>query len=131
MYFGGGLATTGVMVGLFRNSMFALNHPWMLLFATLGMMVGTRVLDYDRNKALKHLMWGGLMATMGVSLVPLIRMAGMPIVYDALFATGITVGGLGVVAYNAPSEQFLLWGGALGMGCAGMIGISLAAMLWP
>lgn len=71
------------------------------------------------------------MALTGLSLVPLIRMAGMPIVYDALFATGITVGGLGVVAYNAPSEQFLLWGGALGMCCAGMMGISIASMLWP
>ena len=55
----------------------------------------------------------------------------MPIIYDALFATGITMGGLGLVAYNAPSEQFLKWGGALGMGLAGMIGIGFASMFWP
>jgi len=53
---------------------------------------------------LKHLLWAGFISTMSLSLVPLISMAGMPIVYDALFATGITMGGLGLVAYNAPSE---------------------------
>ena len=41
---------------------------------------------------------------MALTMVPLISMAGMPIVYDAIFATGITMGGLGLVAYNAPSE---------------------------
>ena len=55
----------------------------------------------------------------------------MPIIYDALLATGLTVGGLGLVAYNAPSEQFLMWGGALGMACMGMIGISFASMFYP
>lgn len=76
-------------------------------------------------------MWGGWMALTGLSMVPLVAMAGMPIVYDAMFATGFTVGGLGMVAYNAPSEQFLQWGGALGMGLAGMMGIGIASMLWP
>lgn len=58
-------------------------------------------------------------------------MASMPIIYDALFATGFTMGGLGLVAFNAPSEQFLNWGGALGMGCMGLIGISFLQMFWP
>ena len=80
---------------------------------------------------LKHLMWAGFMGITGLSLVPLIQMASMPIIYDALLATGLTVGGLGLVAYNAPSEQFLMWGGALGMACMGMIGISFAAMFYP
>lgn len=71
------------------------------------------------------------MGSMAVTMVPLINMAGMPIVYDALFATGLTMGGLGLVAYNAPSEQFLQWGGALGMGLAAMIGVGLASMFWP
>jgi FtsH-binding integral membrane protein len=75
--------------------------------------------------------WGGFMAATGLGMVPLIQMASMPIIYDALFATGITVGGLGVVAYNAPSEQFLMWGGALGMGCAGLLGLGLVSMFWP
>lgn len=53
---------------------------------------------------MKHALWAGFMGTMGLSLVPLIAMAGMPIVYDALFATGLSMAGLGAIAYNAPSE---------------------------
>ena len=71
------------------------------------------------------------MGTMALSMVPLINMASMPILFDAMFATGFTMGGLGLVAYNAPSEQFLKWGGMLGMGCAAMLGVSIAQMFWP
>jgi len=71
------------------------------------------------------------MTTMALTMVPLINMASMPIIFDALFATGFTMGGLGLVAYNAPSEQFLKWGGMLGMCCAGLIGVSFAQMFWP
>lgn len=130
-YFGAGLFTTGLMVGFFRNSLFALNHPWMLLFGSIGAMFGTLLTDYDRNFALKNLFWISFMGLTGLGMVPLIRMAGMSIVYDAMLATGFTVGGLGIVAYNAPSEQFLMWGGALGMGLAGLIGIGFASMFFP
>jgi len=71
------------------------------------------------------------MGTIALSMIPLINMASMPIIFDALFATGFTMGGLGLVAYNAPSEQFLQWGGMLGMGCAGLIGISVTQIFWP
>ncbi len=79
---------------------------------------------------MKHAFWFSFMGTIALSMVPLINMASMPIIYDALFATGFTMSGLGLVAYNAPSEQFLKWGGMLGMGCAGLIGISIAQMFW-
>lgn len=107
MYFGGGLAMTGAMVGLLRNSMFAYTNPWILLFGSLGLLIGTQVTNYYQAPALKHILWGGFIGTMALSMVPLIQMASMPVIYDALFATGITMGGLGLVAYNAPSEQFL------------------------
>ena len=48
-----------------------------------------------------------------------------------MFATGFTMAGLGLVAYNAPSEQFLKWGGALGMSLAALIGVGFASMFWP
>ena len=104
MYFGSGLTMTGVMVGLLRNSRFAYMNPWLILIGSLGLMIGTQVVDYHKSPVLKHGLWLGFLATMGLSLVPIINMAAMPIIYDALFATGITMGGLGVVAYNAPSE---------------------------
>jgi FtsH-binding integral membrane protein len=104
MYFGAGLAATGTITAFMRNSMFLMNHPFMFMFASLGLLFGTMLTDYQRNPVLKHLMWGGFMGITGLSMVPLIQMASMPIIYDALFATGLTVGGLGLVAYNAPSE---------------------------
>jgi FtsH-binding integral membrane protein len=108
MYFGSGLGLTGALVGALRNSSFAMTvNPWLLLFGSLGLLIGTQVVDYNAAPTLKHLLWLGFMSTMAVSLVPIINMATMPIIYDALFATGITMGGLGLVAYNAPSEQFL------------------------
>jgi FtsH-binding integral membrane protein len=63
-------------------------------------------------------------------MIPLINMVSMPIIFDAIFATGFTMGGLGLVAYNAPSETFLNWGGALGMSLACFIGVSLANIFW-
>ena len=130
-YFGGGLALTGCMVGAFRNSALAYANPWLILGLSLGTMFGTILTNYQTQPVLKHAFWLSFMGTMGLSMVPLINMASMPIIYDALFATGFTMAGLGLVAYNAPSEQFLKWGGALGMCCAGMIGLSLVQMFWP
>ena len=104
MYFGGSIGVTGVMVQAFRNSAFPYMHPWMLLFASLGLMIGTQVTDYNSSPLLKHALFTGFIGTMGMSLCPLISMAGMPIVYDALFATGFSMAGLGAIAYNAPSE---------------------------
>jgi FtsH-binding integral membrane protein len=97
----------------------------MLLLGSLGLLVGTQVVDYHSSPFLKHLFYGGFIASMACSLVPLINMAALPIIYDALFATGFTMAALGLVAYNAPNEQFLQWGGALGMGLGAMIGIGL------
>ena len=71
------------------------------------------------------------MISIAISLVPLINKAGNAIVYDAMIATGFTVRGLSLVASKAPSELFLKWGGALGMGLAGIIGLSFANVLWP
>jgi len=104
MYFGGGLGLTGLMCGLLRNSYIAYTNPWLLLFGSLGLMMGTMFTNYYTNPALKHALWIGFIGTMSLSLVPLISMAGMPIVYDALMATGVSMGALGLVAYNAPSE---------------------------
>jgi len=103
-YFTGGLFATGLMVGLLRNSSLAMTNPWLLLFGSLGLLIGTQVTNYYESPILKHSLWAGFISAMALTMVPLISMAGMPIVYDAIFATGFTMGGLGLVAYNAPSE---------------------------
>ena len=97
-----------------------------MLGISMATMLGTMLTNYQTQPVLKHAFWLSFMGTMALSMVPLINMASMPIIFDALFATGFTMGGLGLIAYNAPSEQFLRWGGMLGMGCAGLIGISIA-----
>jgi FtsH-binding integral membrane protein len=103
-YFGTGLGMTGILVGSLRNSSWAYMNPWGLLALTIGTMFGTMMVNYDTQPMLKHTMWLGFMASMALSMVPLINMASMPIIFDAMFATGFTMGGLALVAYNAPSE---------------------------
>lgn len=55
----------------------------------------------------------------------------MPIIYDALYATGYTMAGLATIAVNAPSEQFLVFGGAVSMGCALMLGVCVTSWIYP
>ena len=115
-----------------RNSARALNmNPWVLFALSIGTMIGTHVVDYEKNWALKNMMYAGFVGTMSASLVPLIHIYSMPIIYDALIATSMTMGSLGVVAYNAPSEQFLNWGGPLAVGLGGLMGVSLLSIIYP
>ncbi len=104
MYFGTGLGATGALVAGLRNSSFAYTNPWIVLLGSLGFIIGTQMTSYHTSPVLKHALWLGFIGCTSLSLIPLIQMAGMPIVYDALFATGVSMAALGAVAYNAPSE---------------------------
>ena len=95
---------TGAMVSGLRNSRFAYANPWILLFGSLGLLVGTQMVSYQSNPILKHMLYGGFLGAMALSMVPLINMASLPIIYDAMLATGLSVGGLGAIAYFSPSE---------------------------
>ena len=131
-YFAGACSLTGAMMYGMRNSARAVNmNPWVLLALSLGTMIGTQMVDYERNWALKNMMYAGFIGTMSASLVPLIHIYSMPIIYDALIATSMIMGSLGVVAYNSPSEQFLNWGGPLCMGLGGLMGVSLLSIIYP
>ena len=46
-YFGGDLSITGIMVGLLRNLPLAYKAPIIQLIATLGLLVGTMISNYD------------------------------------------------------------------------------------
>lgn len=87
-----------------RNSSLAYMNPWLLLGLSIGCMVGTQICDYEKSWVLKNMFFGAFVGTISLSLVPLIHMYSMPVIYDALIATGVTMGSLGVVAYNSPSE---------------------------
>jgi len=88
------------------------------------------MVNYHENPVLKHVLYTGFVGTMALSMVPLINMASMPIIFDALFATGISMAGFAAIAYNAPSEEFLKWGGAMGIGLGAMIGLGIMNMFW-
>ena len=130
-YFTAACAGTGAAVMLLRHSAAAHMNPWVLLALTMGGVIGTQMVDYHNNWALKNVMYAGFVGAMGVSLIPLINMYAGPVVFDAMIATGVTCGGLSAVAYNAPSEQFLNWGGPLALGLGGMLGISLLSIAYP
>ena len=130
-YFSGACMATGGFTMMLRNSRLAYMNPWAMLALSVGSMVGTQLVSYENNWALKNMLFTGFVGTMSLSMVPLVHMYAMPVIYDALLATGVTVGSLGFVAYNAPSEQFLNWGGPLALGLGGMLGVSLLSMVYP
>lgn len=130
-YFGVGVGTTGILTGMLRNSRLAHANPLLMLIPTFGSLFATMYLNSQEQWVPKHLAWLTFQSCMALSLVPLINMASMPIIYNALFATGIMMGGLTMLAVNAPNEQFLNWGGMLGIGLAGSIGLGIVNMFWP
>lgn len=131
-YFGGALGATGAFMYALRNNMRVLTmSPWLLFGGSIITLIGTQMCDYQTNWAMKNLLFAGFVGTMSVSLVPLIHMYSMPIIYDAAIASGAIMGGLGAVAYNSPSEQFLNWGGPLAIGLGGLLGVSLLSILYP
>ena len=130
-YFGSACMGTGALMYALRNSSLVTMNPWVLLACSFGTLIGTHMLDYNTNFAAKNLMYGAFIGTMSVSLLPLIHIYASSVLFDAAIATGVTMGALSTVAYNAPSEQFLNWGGPLACGLGGLLGVSLLSMLYP
>merc|ERR1719313_2474178 len=85
-------------------------------------------MDYNTQYPQKMAMYMGFLGMVGVTIMPLCVMAGGALVVDAALATGVAMSTLAGVAYMAPSEQFLKWGGALGIACGGMFALALMCM---
>lgn len=66
-----------------------------------------------------------------MAILPLVQMSAAAAVADAALATGLSMSSLAGIAYMAPSEQFLNWGGALSMACMGMMAVSMMSMFNP
>jgi FtsH-binding integral membrane protein len=103
-YFSGGLGLTALLVTKLRFSRLAYMNPWLLFGTSIGFLIGTMMVNYHQSPVLKHALYAGFVGSIAVSMIPLINMSALPVIFDALFATGFTMGGLGLVAYNAPSE---------------------------
>ena len=132
-YFGWGIMTTSAFVYYMRHSMvWARMNPWMMMGASLGLMFGTHAMPYDNAMWLPKLgMYTLFSGVIGMSILPLVQMSAAATVADAALVTGLTMTGLGGIAYNAPSEQFLSWGQPLAFACLGMMGISMLSMFRP
>ena len=131
-WFGYGIMTTSGFVYYMRNSMaWARMNPYMMLGASIACMFGTHALPYDTMMIPKIGMYTAFSGLIGMSLLPLIQVSAAATVADAALVTGLSMFGLGAVAYNAPSEQFLNWGQPLAFACMGMLGISLLSMWRP
>lgn len=107
MYVGGGLGLTAGFIYALRNSPLAYKFYGTQFIASIALLTLLIKCDYYRNPILKHTLYVSWIGTMSLSVVPLINLASLPIIYDAILATGFTMGGLGIVTYYAPSEQFL------------------------
>lgn len=120
------------MVYFMRNSLLWTRVPWFVqLGLSLGCLYGAHACDYNSAFPLKFLFYSGFTGLMGLSVLPLVQVSAAAAVADAALATGLSMTTLTAIAYNAPSEQFLNWGGALGMGAAGMLFVGMAGMFYP
>jgi len=68
---------------------------------------------------------------MGLSMLPLIQISTSAAIADAALATGLSMTSLAGIAYCAPSEQFLMWGGALSAASMGMLAVGMGSMFFP
>ena len=115
-----------------RNSMAAASvSPFILFGGSLALLFGTQMMDHETMYVPKLMLYTAFTGCIGLSILPLIQMSAAATVADAALATGLSMSALGVVAYNAPSEQFLNWAGPLSFACMGMMGISVLAMFRP
>ena len=131
-YFGFGLGFTGAVAFALRNSMWAMNLHWGICLAgQIGFMLGTYMTDYHQNYPLKMAFYTAFLGMVGVTIMPLCVMAGGALVVDAALATGVGMSALAAVAYMAPSEEYLRWGGALSLCCGGMFAIAMLGMFNP
>ena len=88
-YFTASVVGTGALMSLWRNSAF-INNPgvamglgglsWMCLFGIL-------LTDYDKQRFMKNLFYGGFVATTAASLTPMLHVYGGAVCFDAALCT--------------------------------------------
>jgi len=131
-YFGYGVGFSASVCFALRNSARAANIHWAVCLAgVLGCLIGTVATDYETQFPLKAAFYSAFCGMEGLMILPLIQMSTGLAIGQASMATGMTMASLATVAMLAPSEQFLNWGGALGLGCGALMGVSLASIFFP
>ena len=96
-YFTVACSLTAALVYAMRNSVRCLNmNPGVFAMLSIISIGGTKLMDYHENWEYKNMFYAAYVGTQACTLVPLIHKYSMPIIYDALIATGVTMGSLGV-----------------------------------
>ena len=86
----------------------------------------------DKNNSfVKHSLWGMFVGSEGLMMASLISFFEMPIIFNALAATAIMVGGLSLYAYMTPTQDFLSMQTPLMIGLVSLLGVSVVNMFWP
>ena len=86
----------------------------------------------DKNKSfLKHSLWGMFVGSNGLIMGSLTILFDMPIIFNALAATAIMVGGLSLYAYMTPTQDFLSMQTHLMIGLLSLLGVSFVNKFWP
>ena len=129
-YFGAGITFTGIIASTARGSRFAAINPLWFLIPCIGSLMGT-LFTSQENAVQKHLLFGSFTLFEGLSLAPLVTMAQLPILFNALGATGVMMAAQTAYAYTTPTTDFLSMGGVLGVGLCAMIGVSVIGMFYP
>jgi len=142
MYFGGALGLTAASAAAFFRSPTIMKlltpksfgHGMALLAGCLavgiGLLIAIHSTEYRPGFGTKQLAWMAFSGLEGAILAPLMSLGGPLIITAATYTAGI-VGGLSAVAMCAPSDQFLYWGGPLGMGLGVVCVACLGSLFLP
>ncbi|VDN06241.1 unnamed protein product [Thelazia callipaeda] len=113
----------------FQISRLIMGSPFLSMAAVMASSIAVSLIDYD-NKLLKHAAWLLHAGLMGTFIGPICLMGG-PLAIRAAWYTAAIVAGLSTVALTAPSEKFLMMGGALAMGLGVVFASSIGTFFLP
>ncbi|EFO20623.1 growth hormone inducible transmembrane protein [Loa loa] len=113
----------------FHISRLIMGSPFISMAAVMASGIAVSLIDYD-NTLLKHAAWILHAGMMGTFIGPVCLMGG-PLAMRAAWYTAAIVAGLSTVAFTAPSEKFLMMGGALAMGLGVVFASSIGTFFLP
>ncbi|KAL3985535.1 Inhibitor of apoptosis-promoting Bax1 family protein [Acanthocheilonema viteae] len=113
----------------FQISRLIMGSPFISMAVVMASSIGASLIDYD-NTLLKHAAWILHAGLMGAFIGPICLMGG-PLAVRAAWYTVAIVTGLSTIAFTAPSEKFLMMGGALAMALGVVFASSIGTFFLP
>ncbi|VDK69078.1 unnamed protein product [Litomosoides sigmodontis] len=113
----------------FQISRLIMGSPFISMVVVMASGIAVSLIDYD-NTLLKHAAWILHAGLMGAFIGPVCLMGG-PLAMRAAWYTAAIVAGLSTIAFTAPSEKFLMMGGALAMALGVVFASSIGTFFLP